>query len=80
MQTDHVVLFQVIEARKMEGVTAALRKHIESTCKRVFKGQGADREWDAGARGGRTGLRGRRCQNPAERVNLLPVAPRQDPK
>jgi hypothetical protein len=49
VQTDHVMLFQVIEARNMEGVRATVRKHIESTRKRVFKGLGAD-EWDARAR------------------------------
>jgi len=42
VQTDHVMLFQVIETGNMEAVRAAVRKHIESTCKRVFKGPGAD--------------------------------------
>jgi DNA-binding GntR family transcriptional regulator len=42
VQTDHVMLFQVIETGDMEGVRAAVRKHIESTRKRVFKGLGAD--------------------------------------
>ena len=58
MQTNHVVLFRVIEARNMEGVRAAVRKHIESTCKRVFKGPGADGIGTRELKGGRTGLRG----------------------
>jgi len=56
VQTDHVMLFQVIETGDMEGVRAAMRKHIESTRKRVFKGwvpTGVGR----GSSRGRTGLR-----------------------
>src|ERR1700678_1892250 len=41
----------------MEGVRVA-EKHIESTCKRVFKGPGADGIGTRELEGGRTGLRG----------------------
>jgi hypothetical protein len=44
----------------MEGVRAASRKHIESTCQRVFKGPCADGSGTRELEGGRTGLRGRR--------------------
>ena len=60
VQTDHVMLFQVIEARNKEGGRAAVRKHIESACYRVFKGPGADGSGTRELEGSRTGLRGRR--------------------
>jgi hypothetical protein len=55
LQTDHVVLFQVIKAGNMEGVRAAVRKHIESTPARL-----EGRAPTGLGRGGRTGLTGRR--------------------
>jgi len=41
VQTEHVVLFQAIEARDKDAARAAMRRHIENTCKRVFEGPGA---------------------------------------
>ena len=40
VQTEHVVLFQAIEARDRDAARAAMRRHIENTCKRVFEGPG----------------------------------------
>ena len=40
VQTEHVVLFQAIEARDRDAARAAMRRHIENTCKRVFDGPG----------------------------------------
>jgi GntR family transcriptional repressor for pyruvate dehydrogenase complex len=40
VQTEHVVLFQAIEARDKDAARAAMRRHIENTCKRVFDGPG----------------------------------------
>jgi GntR family transcriptional regulator, transcriptional repressor for pyruvate dehydrogenase complex len=42
VQTEHVVLFQAIEARDKDAARAAMRRHIENTCKRVFDGPGGD--------------------------------------
>jgi len=41
VQTEHVVLFQAIEARDKDAARAAMRRHIENTCRRVFEGPGA---------------------------------------
>jgi DNA-binding GntR family transcriptional regulator len=41
VQAEHVVLFKAIEARDRDAARAAMRKHIENTCKRVFEGPGA---------------------------------------
>jgi hypothetical protein len=65
LQTDHVVLFQVIEARNMEGVRAA----SESTSKApasASRGAVRRRDWDASARGRSDGFEGSaaRCQYP----------------
>ena len=38
VQTEHVVLFEAIEARDKDAARAAMRWHIENTCKRVFDG------------------------------------------
>ena len=40
VQTEHVVLFQAIEARDRDAARAAMRRHIENTCRRVFEGPG----------------------------------------
>src|SRR6202021_944092 len=40
VQTEHVVLFQAIAARDKDAARAAMRSHIESTCRRVFEGPG----------------------------------------
>ena len=41
VQAEHVVLFKAIEARDRDAARAAMRRHIENTCKRVFEGPGA---------------------------------------
>jgi DNA-binding FadR family transcriptional regulator len=41
VQTEHVVLFQAIEARDKDAARAAMRRHIENTCRRVFEGPGS---------------------------------------
>jgi DNA-binding FadR family transcriptional regulator len=40
VQNEHVVLFQAIEARDRDAARAAMRRHIENTCTRVFEGPG----------------------------------------
>jgi DNA-binding FadR family transcriptional regulator len=40
VQTEHVVLFEAIAARDRDAARAAMRRHIENTCKRVFDGPG----------------------------------------
>ena len=57
VQAEHVVLLKAIEARDRDAARAAMRKHIENTCKRVFEGPGAGTRTTA-FEGGRSGLRG----------------------
>ena len=40
VHTEHVVLFEAIEARDRAAARTAMRRHIENTCKRVFEGPG----------------------------------------
>ena len=44
MLTEHVVLFEAIEARDKDASRAAMRRHIENTCRRVFDGPGGGSE------------------------------------
>jgi GntR family transcriptional repressor for pyruvate dehydrogenase complex len=57
VQAEHAVLFKAIEARDTDAARAAMRRHIENTCKRVFEGPGAGTRTTA-FEGGRSGLRG----------------------
>lgn len=40
VQTEHVVMFEAIEARDKEAARLAMRTHIENACLRVFEGPG----------------------------------------
>jgi len=40
VQTEHVVMFEAIEARDKDAARLAMRTHIENACSRVFEGPG----------------------------------------
>jgi DNA-binding GntR family transcriptional regulator len=40
VQTEHVVMFEAIEARDKDAARLAMRTHIEDACMRIFEGPG----------------------------------------
>ena len=40
VQTEHVTMFEAIEARDKDAARVAMRAHIEDACTRIFEGPG----------------------------------------